>query len=312
MHQQVLLSMLLVAAAGSAAEDAYRAEIEAWRASREARLKAEDGWLALGGLFWLKPGRNSFGSDPASDVPLPGAAPRRAGVFFVEAERVRVRLEPGVEARLAAGPGDAAELRPDSDDALSLGRFRLQLIERGGRLAIRLRDPQHPARLGFKGLSWFPVDPAYRVTARLVPHDPPRRLEIVNVLGQVSEMTSPGVAIFSVAGRELQLTPVLESPDADALFFIFRDRTSGRETYGAGRYLYAPLPTDGQVVLDFNKAYSPPCAFTDYATCPLPPAENRLGVRVEAGELAPAHEPHAGSSAVSSGETLPHSLGVRD
>jgi uncharacterized protein len=266
----------------------YAAEVQAWRAQREVRLKSEGGWLSLAGLFWLKEGANTFGADPGNDVVLPkGAAPARAGVFERRAGRVTVKTGPGVEASIAGQRVESRELRSDASEApdvLALGRLTLQVIDRGGRLGIRVRDPQSPERRDFKGLSWFAVDQGWRVSGRFVAHPQPRTLELADVTGSVQKMTAPGYVVFRHGGRELRLEPVLEAADAKELFFIFRDRTSGRGTYGAGRYLYAPLPKDGTVVLDFNKAYSPPCAYTRYATCPLPPRQNRLPVSVTAGE----------------------------
>src|SRR5262249_19797787 len=145
-------------------------------------------------------------------------------------------------------------------------------------------DPESPQRKAFAGLTWFPVSESYRVVARFVPAAAPRSIAVPNILGQTIDMPSPGRAVFTLGGKELGLDAVLEEPDAQELFFIFRDGTSGKETSPAGRFLYAELPKDGTVVLDFNKAYSPPCAFTPHATCPLPPRQNRLAVRVEAGE----------------------------
>ena len=302
----IVCAALAAVGADSTTDSAYRAQIEAWRAAREASLKADGGWLTVAGLFWLKDGPNSFGSTPDNDIRLPASAPARAGVFLAEPGRVRLRLEAGVAAQLAGQAVTEAELWPDSENVLVLGRLTLQLIERGGRRAIRLKDIDSPARRAFQGLAWFPVDEAYRVTARFLPSEPPQRLPIVNVLGQVVDMPSPGVAVFELGGRELRLTPVLESPEAKELFFIFRDETSGRETYGAGRYLYAAPAVDGRLVLDFNKAYSPPCAFTEFATCPLPPPQNRLRLRVEAGERSPgpAHDAGRGPDPPRFGETL--------
>jgi uncharacterized protein (DUF1684 family) len=164
----------------------------------------------------------------------------------------------------------------------------MYVIERGGRFALRVKDPESARRRSFRGLDWFPVRESYRVTARFVPYEPPKAIPIANVLGTVEPMPSPGYVVFSLNGREFHLDPVLEDPAAKELFFIFRDETAGKQTYPAGRFLYADLPKDGRVVLDFNKAYSPPCAFTSFATCPLPPRQNRLDVRIEAGEKRPA------------------------
>ena len=271
-----------------AATPGYKAEIDAWRSDRETRLKAASGWLSLAGLFWLKPGANTLGSGADNDIALPaGAAPEHAGVIELQGGQASLRLEAGVAGSIKGAPITTTVLRSDKQgepDVLSLGRLSLYLIERSGRLGIRVKDPESPVRLGFKGLQWFPVDEGWRVKARFVPHQPPRTVELADVTGAVQKLTAPGYVVFEHGGRELTLEPVLEEEGAQELFFIFRDQTSGHETYGAGRYLYAALPKDGAVVIDFNKAYSPPCAFTRFATCPLPPRQNRLGVRVEAGE----------------------------
>jgi uncharacterized protein (DUF1684 family) len=170
---------------------------------------------------------------------------------------------------------------------LVLGPVTIQVIDRGGRKAIRMKDKDSARRRAFKGLRWYPVRESYRLAARWVPYATAKSIEIASVTGQVDAMPSPGYAEFELGGKTLRLEPVLEEPDAPQLFFIFKDRTAPMETYGAGRFLYAERPTDGTVELDFNKAYSPPCAFTPYATCPLPPKQNRLPVRIEAGELDP-------------------------
>jgi hypothetical protein len=278
------------AAGSSAAGEPYRAELAGWRADREVRLRADDGWLTVAGLFWLKEGVSRVGTDPASEVLLPdGSAPARVGAFERRHRTVRFRAEPGTGVTLAGAPVDALSLTTDdggAPDILAVGRLRMHVIRRGDRLGVRLRDLESAARRDFVGLVWFPVRDEYRVTARWVAYEPPRTLRVPNVLGDVQRLRSPGRAVFRLHGRELRLEPVIEKPDAEELFFIFRDATSGRETYPAGRFLYAPLPKDGRVVLDFNKAVSPPCAYTPYATCPLPPEGNRLRVRIEAGERA--------------------------
>jgi uncharacterized protein (DUF1684 family) len=271
----------------------YEAEIEAWRAQREARLEADGGWLTVAGLFWLKEGENRFGSASDNDIVLPASAAGHAGVFEFHGGSVAARIESGVTATVAGKPVTAVDMHADtsgSPETLVLGPLSMHVVERGGRYGIRLKDNESPARKAFKGLQWFPVSEAYRVTARFVPFSPPKSIPIPNVLGQVSEMPSPGYVAFTLGGQELRLDPVLEEPDADELFIIFRDGTTGKETYGAGRFLYTEKPRDGHVILDFNKAYSPPCAFTPYATCPLPPKQNRLSVRIEAGEKS--HDTH--------------------
>ena len=273
----------------------YATEIEAWRGQRETRLKAEGGWLSLAGLFWLEEGDNTFGSGPGNDVVLPaGAAPEHAGVFERHGREVKVRVDPGATATIESRPVTSAPLRSDTSgapDVLALGRLSMFVIERSGRVGIRVKDTESPVRLGFKGLQWFPVDEGWRISARFVPHAQPRTIELADVTGSVQKLTAPGYVVFQHGGRELRLEPVLEEEGAQELFFIFRDGTSGRETYGAGRYLYTELPREGIVMIDFNKAYSPPCAFTRFATCPLPPRQNRLPVRVEAGEKHSGEHP---------------------
>jgi uncharacterized protein (DUF1684 family) len=253
----------------------YQSEIAAWRRAREANLKAEGGWLSLAGLFWLNEGANSFGTDPANRIAL-GDGPARAGVFELHDGKVTVLQD-----------GRTRELKPDSADAVTAGRLSLFVIQRGGKYGIRLKDPESQARRKFHGLSYWAAREEYRVTARFTPA--PREIPITNVLGQTEPMKCPGYVTFRLVGRQLRLYPVLEEPQAKELFFIFRDRTSGKETYGAARFLDSELPREGQVVLDFNRAYNPPCAFTPYATCPLPPLENRLPVRIEAGEKKYGH-----------------------
>jgi len=267
---RVLLGLVavLAMAAGPALED----EIARWRHERAAAIQAEGGWLTVAGLFWLHDGANSFGKDPVSEIALPDG-PARAGIFELRAGTVAVTMK---------GESAPRELWPDSADVVKVGRLSLFLIKRGDRLGIRLKDPENPARKEFHGLDYFPASEAYRITARWVAE--PRQIPILNVLGQTEPSQCPGYAAFRIGAQELRLYPILEAPDSRELFYIFRDRTSSKETYPAGRFLYSALPKDGRVTLDFNKAVNPPCAFTPYATCPLPPPENRLAVRIEAGE----------------------------
>ncbi len=293
MRRLTALAAVVVAGVASPAraDEAYRSEVRKWREGREARLKADGGWLTLAGLFWLKEGPNRFGTDPAGDVVLPeGSAPARAGVFELSGEQVTVALRPGASGRIGGKPVSAAvAMRPDtsgSPDVLEMGALSMNVIERGDRYGIRLKDRNSAARKGFTGLKWFDIQEQYRVEARWVSHPQPRPVKVPNVLGQTESMPSPGYAEFTLGGKAVRLDGVLEDPHAEQLFFILRDQTSGKETYGAGRFLYADLPKAGRVVLDFNRAYSPPCAFTPYATCPLPPPQNWMPVRVEAGEMA--------------------------
>lgn len=274
----------------------YHRQVEAWRQERLRRLQADDGWLTVIGLHWLKPGATSFGAAATNDLVLPsGGVPARAGVFTLDAASGRVTVEAaaGVPLTLRGQPVTRADLTTDAGgrqpDVLTLHTVTLQIIDRGGRLGVRVKDVNSQARRTFKGLRWYPIKPELRVIARLVPDAKPRPISVPSVIGVTETMPSPGIVEFQLDGKAHRLRPVLE-PGEQRLFFIFRDATSGRTTYGAGRFLYAEPPgPDGQVVLDFNQAYSPPCAFTPYATCPLPPSENRLPMSIEAGEMATGH-----------------------
>ncbi len=281
-----LLSLALVPGAVQA-DEAYRAEVQKWRQDRETRLKADGGWLTVAGLFWLKEGESRFGSDPANDFVLPAGAPARAGSFLFGAGRTTVRLAPDAGATLGGKPVTAGVLKSDESgppDVLSLGPLTMQVIKRGDRYGVRLKDQNSAARKSFTGLRWYDVQEDYRIVARFTSYPAPRPIKVPNILGQTEPMPSPGFATFSWAGQEIRLEGVLEEPGAEELFFIVRDQTSGKETYPAGRFLYAGLPKQGKIVLDFNKAYNPPCAFTAFATCPLPPSQNWMPVRIEAGE----------------------------
>jgi uncharacterized protein (DUF1684 family) len=261
----VLLTGLALFAAGT-----FESEIAEWRKQRVDRLKAEGGWLSLVGLSWLHEGANTFGKDASNDVVVPDG-PAHAGVLELKAGKVTVKMD-----------GAERELWADSMDVAQCGRVKLYVIKRGEKYGIRMKDAESEYRRGFHGIESYPADAAYRVTAKWVPDE--KEIPVLNIIGITEPMKSPGVAVFQLKGKEYRLRPVLETPDAQELFYIFKDETSGKETYGAGRFFYSAMPKDGTVTLDFNKAYNPPCAFTPYATCPLPPPENRLAVRIEAGE----------------------------
>jgi uncharacterized protein len=268
----MILRMILPAIAGVAlfAATSYQTEIAEWRRNREENLKRDGGWLTVAGLFWLHEGSNTFGRDPGNEIVLPDG-PARAGAFELKKGKITVRMD-----------GAERELWAESLDAAKVGRLSLFVIKRSDKYAIRLKDPDSDYRRHFHGIEYFPAKEEYRVKAKWVPAL--ENIPILNILGQTEPMPSPGYAVFQLQGKEYRLRPVLETPDAKELFYIFRDQTAGKETYGAGRFFYSAMPADGYVELDFNKAYNPPCAFTPYATCPLPPAENKLPIRIEAGE----------------------------
>lgn len=273
----------------------YEAEVAAWRAERIAALRAEQGWLALAGLFWLAEGEQSLGAVPGVDIEFPAGAPAAIGSVRRTGAVVSLRVAPGVDARLDGAPITEVVLRSDADpqrppDRVHIGeRFTFLIVARGDRLGLRLYDSEAPGRRMFAGIPAFPVAPEWRIQARFEAYAQPRTIEHPTVLGTVQPAEVPGVAVFSIAGQEHRLTPIRESgPDGESLLFVFRDLTSGSGTYAGGRFLLAAPAKDGYVELDFNRAHNPPCAFTPYATCPVPLPENRLPVRVTAGEQLPA------------------------
>ena len=273
-------------------DPAYAAEIDAWRRRRVERLVSPDGWLSLTGFYWLEPGENMVGGEPSSAVVLPsGKAPARVGVIRVSTGLAV--LEPLPVAGLEAdgvpviGPIPLASDAADSPTVVTLGTVRFHVVERGGRLAVRVRDRENPLRRGLRPIDRFPVNPAWRFDARFEPYDPPKRLPVTSILGTVEQEISPGAVAFEADGaghgRTWRLDSILERGQTD-YWIILGDRTNGTDTYGGGRFVYVPPPQGSRTVLDFNKAYNPPCVFTPHSTCPLPPPQNRLPFRVEAGE----------------------------
>ena len=288
-----ILPLLLIVLAGSAtAEDgagafvdeAHAREVEEWRQERHEGLAEPDGWFSLVGLFWLEEGENSCGSDPASAVRLPESAPADVGVLSKSGDRVELEASAPVtvngEMKRRAVLATDAEREPT---VVELGSVRFHLIDRGGRVGVRVKDSRSPALLAFHGLESYPVDSRWRTEARFVPYDPPKPIAVPSVLGTIDEQPSPGAVDFRMAARNHRLD-VLPGGEGE-YFIVFGDATNGKESYGGGRFLYAAEADEsGRVVLDFNKAYNPPCAFTPYATCPLPPRQNRLELAVRAGE----------------------------
>lgn len=272
-----------------------RTRIDRWRAQRVSSLTADDGWLTLAGLFWLAEGPNTFGRSPASSLRLENAAlAPECGYFLLRQHRVRFIARPGSGVTHAGRPVTELDLTSDAagqPTVLESGSLRFFVIDRAGNLGVRVRDLDSPRRTGFRGLDYFPVSTDWVLDARFVPYEPVRHLRIVNILGMEVDSISPGAVVFMKDGHEWRLDTVLEQPGDSQLFIMFADSTSGHETYGAGRFLYIPLPTAGRARLDFNQAYNPPCALNDFATCPLPPQQNRLPLRVDAGEKAYAGGP---------------------
>ncbi len=268
-------------------------EIEQWRAQRLAELTSDSGWLTLIGLFWLKDGVNKLGSDPTNEIVLrKEKVSGHAGSFVLTNGAVRFETPLANTFFVDGQPVSSLELKTDADDkptVIMLGSVSFQIIKRGEKLGVRVKDKDDPARRDFRGLDYFPTDLKWRIEARFEPYNPPKPMPIMNVLGMESGETSPGAIVFDVSGKSYRLDAMTEK-DEPRFFMIFADDTRGRETYGAGRYLYVDPPDpNGHVIIDFNKAYSPPCAFTNYATCPLPPKQNILPFRVEAGEKYSGH-----------------------
>ncbi len=277
---------IVLAAAGALQAGTYEDELNAERAARVQRLTAPDGWLSLIGLHFLAAGDNSVGSAPDNQVVL-AAGPAHLGNVAVDANgSARLQVTPGVEVRVNGAPVLSADLgdgRTGRAVTVSCGTVSFFVIERGGRLALRVRDTESKRRQDFVGIEYFPTDPTWRIEATWEPYARPREVPIKNILGQESKALVLGRAVFTRDGHTIGLLPLQESPE-DPLFFVISDLTSGEETYGAARFLYADPPRDGRVVLDFNRAINPPCAFTPFATCPLPPQENQMPVAVRAGE----------------------------
>lgn len=291
----VVLGELLVAAAAGAPEvdPAYAAEVNAARAARQQRLTASDGWLTLIGLHFLQPGANPIGSAATNAIVLPKGPPQLGTITLAADGRVTVTLNPAVGARIDGRERLSARLDESGGEPprLTWGPLTLFVIERGGRKAVRVKDSEADARVHFAGLDYFPTDGSWRVEAEWVPFDPAREVKFQNILGQESNALVPGKAVFTRDGRTFELLPLVEGPD-EPLLFVISDQTSGNETYAAARFVMAAPPTGGRIVLDFNLALNPPCAFTSFATCPLPPKENRLPIAVRAGEMKPrgAHD----------------------
>ena len=276
----------------------WQHDLAAWRAARERELATPDGWLTLVGLEWLKPGVNSFGAAPDNRIQLHAGAPAHIGLLTVSnsAESSIVQL-------LAPTGGFPPELTIDGKPAregpltvegakpsiIAWRGLTLVVLPRGGRFALRIKDADSPTRAAFHGLNWYQPDPRFRVAARWIPFTPPHVEKIPTVIGTTLDLPAPGIAEFTLDGRTLRLEPVMEDPAGKTLFFILRDQTSKTTTYGAARFLHTGLPDHGldqpgQLILDFNRLENPPCAYTPYATCPLPPEQNRLPVALEAGE----------------------------
>ncbi len=292
-------ALAIPAAAQDAATAQWQQRIETWRAQRARDLDAPDGWLSLIGLDWLKPGANVFGAASDNSIRIDAIAPAHFGILTVSGTNVQlISLPEGFPAGFEVNGKPAVEGKISTDannpTTMTWRGVTMIVLDRGGRYALRTKDANASTRTNFTGLHWYAPDLSYAVEARWIPYNPPHILEIPTIIGTTISLPAPGVAEFTLNGKRLRLEPVLEDPHDTSLFFILRDETSKTTTYQASRFLRTPFPDHGlnkpgTLILDFNQLYNPPCAYTPYATCPLPPMQNRLDVAIEAGEQRYSH-----------------------
>lgn len=291
--KKIILSLLIIVSFWNCSENLkekgskeYIAEIKLWHSKRIENLKKENGWLNLVGLLWLKEGENKFGSDKSNDVVFPEGSPAFIGKFILKDTTVTVEVNPDVEIMSDGKKITKLILQNDlkgNPTVLSYKNFRWHIIKRQDKFGVRLRDLNAPLVKNFKGIETFPINDDWKIEASFAPYNPPREILIPNVLGMIDTSKAAGKIIFKKDGKEFSLEAL--DGGQDSFFIIFADETSGKETYGAGRFLSVEKPKQGQkFYIDFNKSYNPPCVFTKYATCPIPPKENHLKLRVTAGE----------------------------
>lgn len=270
------------------ADPAWLRSLDRWKAERNEEIGGQDGWLTLVTRAWLAEGPSRIGSDRSNEIVLPAdRAPSLAGTLVRKGAQLHFVAADGIDVRVNGEPKRELDVIDDHDGrptVWTLGTLSFRVIRRQDRFALRVKDSAHPARAAFGGLSFYPPDPAWRLSAKLAPAPAGKTIRITNVLGQVEDMPSPGTLKFQVGGREYGLDAVLDRGH-DGLFVLFKDASAGHGTYPSGRFLYTGRPAaDGSVELDFNRAFTPPCAFTTFATCPLAPSQNQLALTIEAGE----------------------------
>jgi uncharacterized protein (DUF1684 family) len=299
-HTKVLLLVLILAIGVSPAvtqEAAWQQELAAWRTQHAADLQKPDGWLSLAGLEWLAEGDNTFGSAADNQIHLPGSAPAHVGVLHLAGAVVTLMPAPGGFAQgllIDGKPAQSQELRTGADTdkdnpRMTIGTLNFYVVRRADRFALRIKDAKSDALVGFHGLKWYPPDAGFRVKAHWIPYTPPKSVTLATLIGTSYNQPVPGAAEFTLEGKTYKIEPVVEDNPAVKLFFILRDTTSASTTYAACRFLYTGLPSNGleqagELVLDFNHLENPPCAYTPYATCPLPPPGNRLPIPLPVGE----------------------------
>jgi uncharacterized protein (DUF1684 family) len=291
----VSFAALLAAAAAATVDTQWKSDLLQWRAQRAQHLSAPDGWLTLVGLEWLQPGQNTFGAAADNRIHLNAPVADHLGVLELKSDGIYLSA-PASTLLVNDAPARAGKLNTDdaTPSVLKAGTLTLLIIHRGDRFALRIKDAQAPTRIHFQGLHWYAPEPHYRIEAKWIPFTPPHEESIPTIIGTTLKLPVPGIAELTLDGKTIQLEPVLEEPGDKQLFFILRDATSKTTTYGAARFLYADFPDHGldqpgRLILDFNRLQNPPCAYTPYATCPLPPQQNKLAVALPAGEQRYSH-----------------------
>jgi len=294
----LLIGSILLPICLEAAEEpgSYKTEIATWHKERLARLKAEDGFLTLAGLYWLKEGDNHFGSAKDNDLIFPESTLAHIGTFTLRTGQVSLMILPGIDVyrnhpeagQIPVRSLPFPSLSSTDPEPLALGNLRFYPIERSGRFGVRLKDLDSELLHNFSNIDHFPANKKWRIEGVFKPFDEPKTLQVPTIIGTPTEITCPGMVHFEINGVKHELVVFGEAGDS-SWFTIFADRTRGVETYGGGRFLSVENAGEGRALIDFNKAYNPPCAFTPFATCPLPPQQNILTTRIEAGEKTYGH-----------------------
>ena len=270
------------------AEKTYRQTINEWRKERNEGIRKENAWLSLAGLYWLKLGKNQFGSDPKSEILLPERIPANVGHFEYNGKSVSLRANPGQKVTVNDKATDFALLQPDISENpsyIQLEDIQMVVIQRGNRMGVRMWDNKSEKRASFPARTWYDIDEAFRVPATFFAYDRPKMAYFPDLTGEKSEFPVEGYVTFTLDGKEHKLD--INKEEDGVLFLRFWDLTANDETYPTGRYLIADVEEDGKIFLDFNRAYNPPCAFTDFATCVFAPEQNHLDVKITAGETYP-------------------------
>jgi len=291
----LVVAITALAAAAATIGTHWKEDLQQWRDQRAQKLSAPDGWLTLVGLEWLQPGSNTFGAAADNRIRLHAQVADHLGVLELKGNEVYLSA-PASSLQLNGSPAHAAKIDTDGPNptVLKAGTLTLLVIHRGDRFALRIKDSQAPTRVNFRGLHWYAPDPHYRIEAKWVPYSPPHEESIPTIIGTTLKLPAPGIAEFTLDGKTIRIEPVIEEPGDKQLFFILRDTTSRTTTYGAARFLYTDFPDNGldkpgHLVIDFNRLQNPPCAYTPYATCPLPPPQNKLAIALPAGEQRYSH-----------------------